>query len=128
MSERHRAAHILLLWLPALGLMALIFVLSSQSGLRVSEDASVDRPLRSLAHFTVYALLAAAFLLAIGGPTKPRARSALIAFALAVLFGVSDEIHQAFVPDRTGRLEDLAIDAVGALAGVSVAFALLRRR
>ena len=128
MSERRPTGRILLAWLPALAIMALIFVLSSQSGLRVSEDASVDGPLRTLAHFVVYALLAAALSLAIGGPARSSARTAGMAFALAVLYGLSDEVHQAFVPDRTGALDDLAVDALGAFLGVSLIYVLLRRR
>ena len=55
MSERRRA---LLRWLPALGWMAVIFVLSSISGLQVSDDAAVDKPFRIVAHLGSYALLA----------------------------------------------------------------------
>lgn len=128
MREGQQRGWALLRWLPALGLMAMIFVLSSQSGLRVSEDAEVDRPLRALAHFAVYAMLAAALLFAIGGTTTVTARSAAVAFSAAVLFGLSDEIHQAFVPDRTGQLQDLAIDALGAAVGALVALVVLRRR
>jgi VanZ family protein len=127
-SEPRSSGQKLRPWLPALFLMALIFVLSSQSGLRVSEDASIDGPLRTLAHFVVYASLAAALALAIGGTTRASARSAGIAFVLAVLYGLSDEVHQAFVPDRTGALDDLAVDALGALVGVSLVYVWLRRR
>lgn len=128
MSERSRATRTLLRWLPALGLMTLIFVLSSQSGLKISEDAGVDRPLRTLAHFTAYALLAAALLFAISGSNSVSARAALVALIVAVLYGLSDEIHQAFVPDRTGQLKDLVVDGLGAGVGVLIAFVLLRQR
>lgn len=128
MNERSRATRTLLRWLPSLGLMALIFVLSSQSGLKVSEDAGVDRPLRTLAHFTVYALLAAALLFAMSGSNSVSARAALMALFGAVLFGLSDEIHQALVPDRTGQLKDLLVDGLGASMGVLITFVLLRRR
>ncbi len=37
-------------WLPAVAWMALIFALSAQSGLRVSDDASVDGPIRHVVH------------------------------------------------------------------------------
>jgi VanZ family protein len=47
------------------------------------------------------------------------------AWVVAVLYGVSDEIHQSFVPDRTGRPSDVLIDAIGAAIGVALAVALL---
>jgi VanZ family protein len=37
---------------------------------------------------------------------------------LTVLFGASDELHQAFVPGRQSTLIDVGIDAVGAFLGL----------
>lgn len=129
MSHGRRAGRILLRWLPALAWMAVIFGLSSISGLRASPDAEVDRPLRVLAHLGTYAILGALVLWALTGGLVPSGRDAVTAFAVAVLYGVSDEIHQAFVPERSGQLTDVAIDAVGAALGVAVAwFALGRGR
>lgn len=115
-------------WLPALAWMAAIFMLSSQSGLRVSEDDAVDRPLRTLAHVVAYAALAGLLLAAISGGRRPTIRDALLAIAIATLYGISDEIHQAFVPDRSGRLQDVLIDAAGAVIGAAAALLLLSRR
>jgi VanZ family protein len=112
-------------WLPVLGWMALIFLLSAQPGLRVSDDANVDRPIRTLAHLASYAVLAALLVRALatrGGPTRV---AAFGAWVVAVLYGVSDEIHQSFVPDRTGRPSDVLIDAIGAAIGVALAVILL---
>lgn len=112
--------------MPAVGWMAVIFMLSSISGLQVSDDVSVDRPLRVLAHLGSYALLAALLLYAQAGWQRPAARHVAIAYALCVAFGLSDEIHQAFVPDRTGRIEDVFIDATGAAVGLVLGYLGLR--
>jgi VanZ family protein len=106
--------------------MAAIFALSSIGGLRASEDASIDRPLRVLAHASSYALLAALFLYAMGG-LCPRRLDSVAAFLLAVLYGLSDEIHQATVPGRSGRVEDLVVDAIGAGIGVALGWLVLGR-
>jgi len=63
-SEAHGTSRRWLYWLPAIVVMAAIFLLSSQSGLRVSEDAAVDKPFRITGHLLAYALLAALLLLA----------------------------------------------------------------
>lgn len=34
---------------------------------------------------------------------------------VALLYGISDEVHQLFIPGRTGRLLDVGFDALGAL-------------
>jgi VanZ family protein len=114
-------------WLPAIAWMVVIFVLSSISGLRVSEEAQVDRPIRAVAHLASYAFLAGLLLFAVAGLVRPRLRDVGVAFAVAVLYGLSDEIHQAFVPERSGRIEDVVIDTVGAVIGLAVASLILIR-
>ena len=46
-----------------------------------------------------------------------------LAVVLSVLYGISDELHQFFVPGRYSELMDLSYDAMGAIFGAS--FALL---
>ena len=109
----------------ALGLLAararghgLIFVLSSQSGLRVSEDVAVDKPFRITGHLLAYGTLAA---LPAGraqlGPATASRVTPLVALRPHLAYAVIDEWHQSFVPDRTGRLDDVVTDAIGALVG-----------
>jgi VanZ family protein len=43
---------------------------------------------------------------------------AIGAFALAVLYAITDEFHQSFVPSRQGQLLDVFIDSVGAALGL----------
>jgi hypothetical protein len=112
-------------WLPALAWMAVIFTLSSISGLRVSDQAEVDRPIRGLAHMAAYGLLAGLLLYAICGRRRPRGRDVVVAVLLAIAYGVTDELHQAVVPGRTGRIDDLVIDALGALVGAAGAWLAL---
>jgi len=45
--------------------------------------------------------------------------AALAAFGFAVLTGVADEVHQAFVPTRTASALDGAWDSLGALCGLA---------
>ncbi len=105
-------------WLPVAAWAALIFALSSlhslDSGLGVWDDV-----VRKLAHLTEYAVLGALLERALPRP--------LPAFVLGVAYAASDELHQHFVPGRTGEPLDVAIDAVGVLVGI-VAYRRLRRR
>lgn len=114
-----------LLWLPALAVMAGIFVLSHQAGLHVTEDVDVERPLRVSGHLLAYAALGGLLLLALARFDPPRVGQAVVAWVLAVAYGLSDEFHQSFVPDRNGRLDDVVTDAIGAAVGVIVAWLVL---
>ncbi len=115
-------------WIPVLAWMALIFVLSSQSGLRISEDAAVDRPFRITGHLLAFAGLAALLLFALCRGGRPCWHHVIIALGITVLYGASDELHQSFVPDRTGRVDDLVVDTIGAAVGLAVAWVVLTVR
>ena len=69
-----------------------------------------DLVLRKIAHAAEYAVLGALLARAL--------RSPRVAVVVGVLYAVSDEVHQAFVPGRMGSPLDVAIDAVGVVAGV----------
>lgn len=103
-------------WLAVAAWMAVIFLLSAQPGLRVSDDPGVDLPTRHLAHVAAYALLTLLLGWALSGRgRRPTPRTIGLAALLALLYGVTDEWHQTFVPSRTGRAEDLVWDGLGAL-------------
>ena len=78
-----------------------------------------------MAHAAAYAVLGALLLRAVAGADWSRitAGGVLLAFVLAVSYGLTDEFHQSFVPGRTPELRDLAADALGAAAGALLAWA-----
>jgi hypothetical protein len=105
---------------PPLAVMTLIFALSATPDLS-SGLGAWDLLLRKLAHITIYAVL---------WLTLARAtdwRRPLAATVVALLYAVSDEIHQAHVHGRHGTPVDVAIDAAG-LALAACAWALAARR
>lgn len=104
--------------------MAVIFTLSAQPGLAVSQDPAIELPIRRVAHATVYAVLT--LLIAHALQARNAGWRVLAAGAIAAIYGVTDEIHQATVPTRYFELEDLALDALGALAAV-VGILVVRR-
>lgn len=96
--------------------MALIFFLSSQE--KLPTTAGMPPDIAAIAgHFVAYSVLAIFIRVAIGG-LQPGRRADVIAIALATLYGISDEFHQSFVPGRDSSVFDVAIDLLGASAGV----------
>ena len=97
-------------WLPVVLWAAVIFAVSSVPSLN-SGLGIWDLILRKCAHTTEYAILAVLLLRATG--------SYAWAFALAVAYAGTDEVHQMFVQGRHGSPVDVAIDAAGALVGLA---------
>jgi VanZ family protein len=115
-SEGARTRLALLRAIVPLALMALIFVLSAQPG-DAEPEAWWEIVLRKLAHFSGYAALTATWFWALAPSLRPSLRVALpAAAAIALVYAVSDEYHQSFVPHRLGSPVDVAIDAVGIVA------------
>ena len=107
----------LLRWLPALALMAVIFWLSSQPDTALPDFGALDILVKKGAHFTGYALLALSYAFALGPNSG---RSIFLSFILTLLYAVTDEIHQSFVPGRHASIWDIALDISGALLALTL--------
>ena len=93
----------------------LIFYLSSQPTRSLSEDVSQNVLIFKTIHIVVYAVM---FTLAYLASYQYKINKALLLAALyTLLFAVSDEIHQLFVPTRTGKVSDIFIDTLGLVIG-----------
>lgn len=70
---------------------------------------------QNLLHIPAYAALAAAWRYALPAWGVSGRRAMLTAVGLTILFAISDEFHQGFVPGRTPSLLDIGSDTLGAL-------------
>lgn len=86
--------------------------------------------LRKSAHVLAFGTLAALarHALSSGFPRVAPHRHGYLAFYVAVLYAVSDEWHQSFVPTRDARVVDVFIDAAGAAAALLLWRFFERRR
>jgi VanZ family protein len=115
-------------WLPVIAWGAMIFCLSTSAFSAANTALIIDPILRWIfpgisaaaidvghmlvrksAHFSEYGVL---FWLLIRGPMAERPYLALM---LCVVYALTDEGHQVFVPGRSASLYDVALDSSGAL-------------
>jgi VanZ family protein len=102
-------------WIATVAWMGIIFWLSSQP----DSDPGGTRlniGVYKLAHLIVFSVLGVLVAGATRHSNTPRA--AWWAWVLVVLYAISDEIHQSFVPGRTPLVTDVAIDSLGGLVGI----------
>lgn len=104
-------------WLPVIAWCSVIFV---QSAFATPDLVPRWPYFDKVLHAGVYALLGGllgrAFNTLDGWQKRPLALI-LIATLLTALYGLSDEWHQSFVPERTADATDLLADFIGGLLG-----------
>lgn len=111
-----RRRPLLYLW-PPVGLwMGLIFYLSAQPDLPQPDVGWVGLVLSSMAHAFVFGMLALLVARALG----EHRHTLLLAFVLTMLYALTDEFHQSFVPGRHPDPWDLVCDGLGAALGLAL--------
>jgi VanZ family protein len=109
----------LIRFLPAILWMIVIFYLSHQSG---DELGSLLPFFQAFApwmmsfdwgHFIAYFILACTFYFGLGSRFY-HWKGKLLVIAICLLYGITDEFHQSFIPNRTPDWGDLRNDTIGA--------------
>ena len=103
--------------------MVVIFIGSSHANVVLSETH--DNSIKNLAHIGEYAILGFFIFRALYNKEKSFFSKHTWLWVLigAILYGVSDEVHQMFVPTRTAYLGDILMDGVG--AGMGLLFGII---
>lgn len=85
---------------------------------------NVQFSVRKLAHFSIYTCLGMLMRLSFCFiPVK--GKKAVWSFCACVLYAMSDEFHQYFVPGRSCEVRDVCIDSLGALAGTLIVVTII---
>jgi len=112
---------IILYWLPSLLYIAVIYYLSSQPAPEAVRQVPIFSGIK-LVHLAEYGILCALFIFALvktggGGTGRDWSLRSILwtTTALTILAGIFDEVHQCFVPSRTGTLIDVVTDGIAAV-------------
>ncbi|MFQ5586510.1 MAG: VanZ family protein, partial [Thermodesulfobacteriota bacterium] len=115
-----------LFWLPLVAYMGLIFYLSSRPDL---PDVMPGLTFGDkVAHLAAYALLAVLWVRALEKrwTAIDEKRLFIIAVLCTGLYGISDEIHQYFVPGRSADFLDAIADIAGGMVGARLSLRFMR--
>ena len=85
-----------------------------------------DNFIRKCAHFTLFFIFSLIISMYVNCYEKEAQSFLLTVFLTGVIFAVSDEIHQLFVPGRGCQLRDVFIDSNGVMAG-GIIFRMVKR-
>ncbi len=104
----------IILWGAAIIWLGLIFYLSSIPSFPVDLTDGGYGFVSSVMHIFLYFILAWLFIAAFQSSGAKPGYAFFGGFALAVIYGITDEWHQSFVVGREAHLSDWLLDAVGA--------------
>lgn len=133
-----RKLYIAVSWILVIICMGIIYYLSAQNGEESSELSSSfvtvllerlgltinEAVLRNFAHCLEFMGLSVLMFNAVYTTFETKL-TPVIAFAGTVIYAITDEIHQIFVPDRAFQLTDILVDSTGAFIGALASLIIL---
>jgi VanZ family protein len=85
-------------------------------------------PVRKCAHLSLYLILGILVISLLREYMVINTKLVLLSLLICFLYACSDEIHQLFVPGRSGEVRDVLIDTLGACLGVSFYYVVFRKK
>lgn len=86
----------------------------------------IDFPVRKCAHASEYAVLAVLLMLLTGSFGWTGRKGVLISLLGVTAYAATDELHQLFVPGRSGLVTDVMIDTMGGFLGCLLFWLLMK--
>lgn len=134
---------IILSWIAVIVMAGIIFWMSAKDGVTLDENSGIISLVKAwlasaaqglfghpvdvspIGHFTEYLIFGSLLANALRWH-MPLNRAAVFAIVIASTYGVTDEIHQIFVPMRSCDPMDWAVDTAAGAVGALIAYAILR--
>lgn len=107
--------HAVKAWLPSLVWLVVIFLFSNHPTISTSVVNWQDFLLKKTAHFVEYFILSLLLFRSLNQTTRlSKFKVVTVSFFFSVIYALSDEYHQSFVPGRGPHIRDVFIDTLGA--------------
>ena len=117
-----KVENLLTYWLPPVLWMVLIFYLSTFERALISEKRILNFLFFKTLHVLEYGLLYFLIFRAFFTLKVAKKKLYIVSFVISLVYAISDELHQTFVPTREGKLRDIFID----LGGISIMYIYIR--
>lgn len=86
----------------------------------------LDPMIRKLAHFSLYTIGGILILLYINIYKLEESKKIVYSIAIGSIYSCTDEIHQIFIPGRSGEFTDVMLDSIGIATGVCVCLTIIK--
>ena len=97
----------------------------------LTKDLEVDisgfnHIIRKMSHFGAYFILGVLVVKAIGQNKPLNIKLFIASVTICILYAISDEIHQSFIPGRGPSAMDVLIDSAGSWSGILISNFIIR--
>ena len=102
-------------WGPVIVWCGIIFYFSSLPGQKIPQPPFGGDVVSIAAHIFEYAILYFLVFRAVNSSIVKRKSNWFLPFVFCLLYALSDEFHQKFIPGRTATIKDIGFDFIGML-------------
>lgn len=81
--------------------------------------------IRKFAHFSIYTIVGFSVMGFMCTFDMKNIFKLLISFGVGIIYAISDEIHQYYIPGRCASIMDVCIDTLGVLTGIFILITLI---
>ena len=86
----------------------------------------IEHFIRKLAHFSLYTLVGILIMSLMSTYKIELIKRISISLLTGVLYAISDEVHQFFVPGRGPMAQDVFLDSLGVIFGILIVIGIIR--
>lgn len=86
----------------------------------------IEHIIRKLAHFSLYTIIGILLMSLMSTYKIKQRKRVLISGSIGLLYAMSDEIHQSFIPGRGPQIRDVGIDFCGVVVGMCMVLVVIR--
>ena len=95
-------------------------------GKTLEQQSAIETIIRKLAHYSIYALGGILILLHVNLYKIKTNKKVIISWLIGTVYAITDEIHQLFVPGRSGEIRDVCLDSLGVITGIVIMLLILK--
>lgn len=144
-TSKHSTAFVVGSWAAVILMAGFIFFMSAHTGSQLDHNAGIISAIKAwlattaegifghqvdvspIGHFTEYLIFGILLANALRLHIAP-GKAAILALVIASGYGITDEVHQIFVPSRSCDPADWAVDTIAAAIGAAATYLVLKRR
>jgi VanZ family protein len=85
-------------------------------------------PFSIIYHFVIFFLFSFFLCMTIKGNRKIKVKDILIVLLVSLIYAISDEIHQSFIPGRDASIKDILTDLTGSITSMIIVHLYSRKK